>query len=81
MRRKVYPRWVGQSKMTQAKADHEIAVMERVLETLRTLSGAGKLEGAKPLVLFFRTEADRQEMVAAIAAEKPGMIETSIFDG
>ncbi len=32
------------------------------------------LEDTKPLVLYFATEADREELVAAILAEKPGMI-------
>ena len=30
MRRRVYPRWVLSGKMTQAKADGEIAVMEQI---------------------------------------------------
>lgn len=30
MRRRVYPRWVESGKMTQAKADHEIRVMEAI---------------------------------------------------
>lgn len=33
-RRRVYPRWVAEGKMTQAKADEEIAVMEAVIQTL-----------------------------------------------
>ncbi len=31
MRRKVYPRWVENQKMTQAQADREIAIMEAIL--------------------------------------------------
>ena len=31
MRRRVYPRWVENGKMTQADADREIAVMEAIL--------------------------------------------------
>lgn len=31
MRRRVYPRWVADGRMTQAKADEEIAVMEAIL--------------------------------------------------
>lgn len=30
MRRRVYPRWVEAGRMTQAKADEEIAVMEAI---------------------------------------------------
>lgn len=35
MRKRVYPRWVADERMTQAKADHEIRAMEAVLETVR----------------------------------------------
>jgi hypothetical protein len=34
MRSKVYPRWVADKKLTQSKADHEIAAMRAVLATL-----------------------------------------------
>ncbi len=30
MRRRVYPRWVADGRMTQAKADEEIAIMEAI---------------------------------------------------
>ncbi len=30
MRRRVYPRWVAGGRMTQAKADEEIAIMEAI---------------------------------------------------
>ena len=30
MRRRVYPRWVAQGRMTQAEADHQIRVMEAI---------------------------------------------------
>ena len=32
MRKAVYPRWIEQKKITQAKADHEIAVMASIVE-------------------------------------------------
>ncbi len=32
------------------------------------------LEDTEPLVLYFATEADREELVTAILAEKPGML-------
>ena len=35
MRRRVYPRWVSGGRMSQAKADAEIAAMEAVLATLK----------------------------------------------
>lgn len=39
MRESVYPRWVGARKMTQAKADRELACMRAVLETLQSMNG------------------------------------------
>ena len=36
MRHRVYPRWVEAGRMTQKKADEEIAAMEAVLVTLRS---------------------------------------------
>lgn len=38
MRRKVYPRRVADRKMTQAKADREIAAMEAIHTTLTALN-------------------------------------------
>lgn len=35
MRLRVYPAWVGKGKMKQEAADHEIAAMRAVLETLK----------------------------------------------
>jgi hypothetical protein len=35
MRRSAYPRWIGAGRLTQAKADAEIAAMEAVLATLQ----------------------------------------------
>lgn len=31
MRRRVYPRWVADGRMSQAKADEEISIMEAIL--------------------------------------------------
>ena len=42
MRERVYPRFVAAKRMTQDKADHEIAAMRAIVETLRALAaGAG----------------------------------------
>lgn len=38
MRNRVYPRWVQDGKMSQAKADYEIKAMEAVLETLKGIA-------------------------------------------
>jgi len=37
MRESVYPRWVAAKKMSQDKADHEIAAMKAVAATLMGL--------------------------------------------
>lgn len=37
MRRRVYPRWIDAWRMTEERADHEIAAMEAVLATLESL--------------------------------------------
>jgi hypothetical protein len=37
MRQRVYPNWVANRKMTEAKANEEIAVMQEVLKTLQEL--------------------------------------------
>jgi hypothetical protein len=41
-RRQVYPRFVADQRMTQAQAEHEIATMAAILETLRELFAASR---------------------------------------
>jgi hypothetical protein len=36
LRRAAYPRFVANKRMTQDKADHEIAAMEAIVDTLKT---------------------------------------------
>jgi hypothetical protein len=43
MRKRTYPRWVEANRMTQAKADHEIAAMEAVLATVQQAEAATRL--------------------------------------
>lgn len=43
MRRRVYPRWVENKRMSQEKADKEIATMEAVLETLKEVQKQTRL--------------------------------------
>lgn len=44
MRVRVYPRWVEGKRMTQAKADEELACMRAIVETLEKLAaGPGAL--------------------------------------
>jgi hypothetical protein len=45
MRRRAYPNWVHSGRLTQAKADREIAAMEAAAETLRQLAEAEKAKG------------------------------------
>jgi len=37
MRRRVYPRWVAQGRMTQEQAEREIATMEAIAEDYRKI--------------------------------------------
>jgi hypothetical protein len=39
MRKRVYPRWVADDRMTQEKADQEIAFMAAILEHLLKVAG------------------------------------------
>lgn len=43
MRRRVYPNWVASKRMSQEKADKEIAATEAVLETLKGVQKQGQL--------------------------------------
>lgn len=43
MRRRVYPRWVENKRMSREKADKEIATMEAVLETLKEVQKQSRL--------------------------------------
>jgi len=43
MRERVYPRWTAAGKMTQAKADAEIALMEAIVEDYKILEGGERL--------------------------------------
>lgn len=43
MRERVYPNWIARNRMTQQKADAEIAAMRAVLETLEKIAAAERL--------------------------------------
>lgn len=43
MRRRVYPRWVENKRMTQAQADREIALMEAIADDYRAEAAKGRL--------------------------------------
>lgn len=38
-----------------------------------------RLDGTLPLILYFKTAEDRDEMIAAIKAAKPNMVETKVL--
>lgn len=40
LRRSAYPRWVEARRMTQASAEHEIACMESIVDTLEAINNA-----------------------------------------
>ena len=43
MRKRVYPNWVRDERMTQADANEEIATMQAALETVRLHESQGSL--------------------------------------
>lgn len=43
MRRKVYPRWIDDGRMTNEKAAHEIAVMEAIVVDYQAAAQKGRL--------------------------------------
>lgn len=49
LRRRVYPRWVAEGRMTSAKMHHELAAMEAVRETLTALLAREGEHGQMPL--------------------------------
>jgi hypothetical protein len=44
MRKRVYPRWVSNGKMSERNADDELTAMEAVLATLERVKAAEKPE-------------------------------------
>ena len=43
MRKRAFPRWIGQGRISPAKAQHEIAAMEAIVETLLSVRKQGQL--------------------------------------
>lgn len=43
MRRRVYPRWVEQKRMTQAEADRQIALMDEIAADYRAIEQKDQL--------------------------------------
>ena len=78
LRRNFYPHQVVRQKMSQAKADYQIAAIEAVLVSLSMFEPTEELRGLKPLVLYLANDADRDEVIAAIKIVKPDMIERKL---
>lgn len=76
MRRRVYPGWVERKKMSQHAADHEIACMEAIIETLeatheqRAAFVREMREAARNWVDASDHERQAIEMVAAMMERK-----------
>jgi len=49
MRKRVYPRWITAKKMSEEKANREIAVMESIIKTLKAVK---KIENGQLLELL-----------------------------
>jgi hypothetical protein len=75
MRKNVYRRRVSQGAMKQEEADRELTSMEAVYESLKLLQrpDAG-LQGTLPLLLYFGSEADRDEFMEMMKEAKPNMV-------
>lgn len=67
LRRRVYPRWVAQNKLTQEKADREIALMEAVAKTLRGMSAMVDLFAAAAAVVSVADHLGHQGFRANLA--------------
>jgi hypothetical protein len=39
LRKRVYPKWINDERMSQDKADYEIACMEAIAEKLKNIAG------------------------------------------
>ena len=75
LRRNFYRKQVARQLMSEDLAKYRTELMESILESLRLLQApVPELQGCKPLVLYFRTDADRDELVTAIQQAMPGLV-------
>lgn len=74
MRENVYPRWIAAKKMSQEKADRELATMRDVLSQLEQLRPVPEVGDTHPIVLYFGTRTDANEFVKVIRELKPGLV-------
>jgi hypothetical protein len=75
LRRNFYKKQVARQLMTEELALSRIELMESILESLRLLQApVPELQGCFPVVLYFRTEADRQELRAAVEEAMPNLV-------
>lgn len=81
MLRNLYPRWIREGKLKQQQADHRIGVLESILDIVKAqprpdqlaLDAVPDLKGKNAVVVYFNTDADREEFIAALHEAKPGM--------
>ena len=79
LRRNFYRKQVARHLMSEDLARYRIELMESILESLRLLQApVPELQGCKPLVLYFRTDADRADLVAAIQQAMPNLTARSL---
>lgn len=87
LRQTAYPGWVGRGKMRQGEADHHIDLQRAIIKSLEWLrdnakeirdyiaaiNAAPELKGKRQVVLFFDTDTEADEFVAAVLQAKPNM--------
>jgi hypothetical protein len=73
-RRRLYPGWVTNKKMSQAAADRQIAALEAVRDEIARgyPLPPGISEKAKAVVLYFMTDEDLAEFVNICKEAMPG---------
>lgn len=72
LRRNFYRKQVARHLMSEDLAVYRIEVMEAIVNSLKLLRAPiPELQGCQPLVLYFRTEEDRNSVVTAIQSAYP----------
>lgn len=79
LRQNFYKKQVARQLMTEELAQYRIELMQAILQSLRVLQApVPELQDCKPLVLYFPTDAARDEFVAAIQQALPNMTPRSL---
>ena len=82
LRRRVYPQWVAAGKLSQQKADRQIAVMEAIAERLKDplLVPIPELQGKHPVVLYFSTREDAADFGDLVRGQMTSPVEIMVPD-